>query len=210
MKKRYIMVFSVLCIGVLMLILAILIRTLPKRAPIQSGNDLNDSLKLYREFINGKATAKIDEEFLTINEFVNEYGSTIDEVTYAFFDMNGDNIPELHIRTTRFYSIFTNQQGTLEGWYESSVYSQPLNNRAILYTRSGGGPEHIDYQYTLLDFFGNEVYSIQFCWYSETEHKKEMYILDDVKLSKEDWTNLTNRYLSVESDLIEWITIETP
>ena len=83
---------------------------------------------------------------------------------YAFFDMNGDGIPELHLYTGHgnSYEIYTyfDQEVTL--WYSGVNYNYPLENRAMGYIRYGAAPTHIDYQYRVLDFWGNTQFYIKF------------------------------------------------
>jgi len=168
----------------------------------------NMPLICYDNFLNGNIDAEVREETININDiFINDNDEQIKYNQYALFDMNGDGIPELHVRSVADYYIFTYKDDKVVLWYVDVAYSYPLNNGAVLYMRPGGGPTHISYQYTLFNFYGEEIYQITFIKYDENYNEEEaMFLFDDVELSKEDWDLLTERYFSIESDLIEWIT----
>ena len=170
-------------------------------------------LLLYEEFLNGEINAKNDNISININDIFR-----FDDVErskynqYAFFDMNADGLPELHVRSIGSYDIFTYQDGNIILWHSDVPYSYPLNNGAVLYTRYGGAPSHIDYAYTLFDFYGKEIFKIYFSVYDSTNEsnydENALFIFDDVELSKENWDLLTERYFSEKSDLIEWMVYE--
>ena len=83
-----------------------------------------------------------------------------------------------------------------------------MDNGAILYERQGGAPVHTDYQYIILDFYGNEIYNIGFSKYDAfddgTNKDIARYYIDNVEVSKDAWNALTKRYFSIKSDLIQW------
>lgn len=166
-------------------------------------------LLLYKEFLNGNINAKNGDSFVNINDIF-RFGDEeqLKYNQYALFDMNGDELPELHVRSVYSYDIFTYNDENIVLWHTDVSYSHPLNNGAILYTRSGGAPSHIDYAYTLFDFYGNQIFKIYFSVYDATNKnnydENALFIFDEVELSKENWDLLTERYLSLKSDLIDW------
>lgn len=164
--------------------------------------------KLYDKFLYGDGEVIFKDKKYSINELMNEYITEPNELCYASFDMNGDTIPELHLKSPRFYLILTAANEGLTVWHEDSVYTQPLNNRAILYERSGGGPEHISYQYSVLDFYGEVLLEISFEKYSPNDdgiyQENSDYFFEGLKLSKKDWDALTKKYLAIGCDQIKW------
>ena len=169
----------------------------------------SNCMELYKAYIKGNQSVSVGNKTYTINDMVYEYASTLEEIKYAFFDMNGDGNPELHIRTSRFYIILTCKKEELVFWCEESVYSTPLNNRAMLYIRSGGAPEHISYEYKIFDFYGNIAEQISFEKYDDNEDgsfgENDLYLFSDVQISKIAWDELTKKYLSISSDQIQWL-----
>jgi hypothetical protein len=137
---------------------------------------------------------------------------------YALFDMNGDGIPELHLRPVvgGSYLIFTYLDGQIVLWHSGPDYESPLNNGAILYERDGAAPTHINYYYLVLDSNGNETSKVNFSKYhsvddsGKTESAEyDVFMMEDKEVSEEEWNSLTKDYLSNSSDLIVWKEIET-
>jgi hypothetical protein len=130
---------------------------------------------------------------------------------HALFDMNGDGIPELHLRPTTGggYEIFTYRDGQVVLWHVDVDYCSPLNNGALLYERPGGAPPHTNYMYITLDSNGNEISRVGFAEYDVVDENDlkvgVRYIYEDNDVSKETWDALTDKFLSIKSDLIEWI-----
>lgn len=177
---------------------------------LQNEDASEKALLLYEEFLNGSINAKNDDNSININDifrFDDEEQSKYNQ--YALFDMNGDGLPELHVRSVDSYDIFIYNNGNIILWHSDVSYSYPLNNGAILYIRNGGAPSHINYAYTLFDFYGNQIFKIYFSVYDSTNEnnydENALFIFDEVKLSKENWDSLTERYLSIKSDLIKWV-----
>ncbi|MDL2301222.1 hypothetical protein LJC58_02585 [Lachnospiraceae bacterium OttesenSCG-928-D06] len=180
---------------------------------LQDENNLEPLLLSYEDFLYGRIDAKSDDNSININEifwFDDKERAKYNQ--YALFDMNGDGLPEFHVRSVDVYDIFTYQDGNVTLWHSDVSYSYPLNNGAILYTRNSGAPTHIDYAYTFFDFYGKEIYKIYFSVYDSTNesnyNENALFIFDEVELSKENWDSLTERYFSVGSDLIKWTVYE--
>ena len=182
-----------------------------------SENTYNDALTEYNKFLKGEinATDPSYEENRGVNIInINDICSKNNEVTfteYAFFDMNGDGILELHLRPTEnsvCYSIFTYQNGQVILWYRTTHYCYPLNNGTIFYERLGGGPTHTNYRYIILDFYGNVLYELDFYQYDEVIEENikynAIYNFDGVDVTKETWEALTERFFAIKSDLIVW------
>lgn len=175
-----------------------------------------DALAAYDEFLTGDIDAQdskheISDGVVTMKELSLEP----DYKTYhAFFDMNGDGIPELHLRPTEggSYMIFTYLDGQIVLWHNGPDYEGPINNGAILYERDGAAPTHINYYYLTLDSNGNELSKVYFAKYHSVDQSGtkesadyDTFVFEDKEVTEEEWNSLTREYLSNSSDLIQWI-----
>ena len=112
---------------------------------------------LYNEFLSKKINA-LDKNGNTIT--LESYLDDLPENAwrkYAIYDMNGDSIPELIIKTGRSFDIFWIKNDKVTLWYQGTNYTKPLNNMALLSEREGAAPEHTDYIYYVLGYQGEEV-----------------------------------------------------
>lgn len=172
--------------------------------------ELEHRLKLYKEFLRGKVIAKgKNNKIISIRDYFDL--STNNE--YALYDMNHDGLPELHVRGGIYYLVFTIVNNRLVLWHEFTGYEKPLNNGAVLYIRDGAAPAHVDYQYSVFDFYGNETLELGFSKYSSKDdgNYDTYYFNDgdeDVQItSKTDWDKLTQKFLSIKSNKIKWKSI---
>ena len=175
----------------------------------------NDALAAYNGFLAGSIKAQ-DPQNKISNGVVSIKDITLEpdlKTYYALFDMNGDGIPELHLRpiTGGSYAIFTYLNGQIVLWYQGTDYESPLNNGAILYERDGAAPAHVNYSYFVLDFDGNKISRVDFSKYHSVDesglHESadyDVFQFDNKNVSKEEWNALTKEYLSIVSDLIIW------
>ena len=174
-------------------------------------DELSICLDKYKLFLQNKICSQSkdgeNDESHFLKDFCNVIpsGKWADEIQYALFDMTGDGVPELHVRTNISYSIHSIKNDDLVTWYEGDRYRKPLNNREILETVESTG---ISYYYEILDTEGNQVLGIGF---SQRPGKYQKYLYDtgngDVELSKKDWKKLTKAFLSIGSDKIVWKNI---
>jgi hypothetical protein len=119
---------------------------------------------------------------------------------YALYDMSGDAVPELIIRTGNGLTIFSIKEQELTVWYEGTVYEKPLNNRAIFYERPGGAPEHTTYQYIVLDHNGEELQRTSFV---ESYGDNAEYFINGERVSKTDYEDLYKSF-DLSDDGIVW------
>lgn len=175
----------------------------------------NDALAAYDNFLAGTISAhdlkhEISDGVVTIKDISLEPDL---KTYYALFDMNGDGIPELHLRPIvgGSYAIFTYLNGKIVLWHDGPDYESPLNNGAILYERDGAAPTHINYYYLVLDSDGNEISKVYFSKYHSVDESGltestdyDVFIFEDKEISEDEWNSLTNEYLSNSSDLIVW------
>ena len=163
---------------------------------------------LFTEFLSGEKSA-VDKDGRTIT--INEYLDTTTQnpyQKYAVYDMSGDNIPELIIKTPRAFDIFMIKDNAVTVWHQDSNYAKPLNNMAILYERPGGAPEHTDYQYYKLGPNGEEIEKITFSICSATEvggvKYDETYYVNGEKVTKDVYNSTANPILALSDDNIVW------
>ncbi|WFR55822.1 hypothetical protein QA584_19685 [Anaerocolumna sp. AGMB13025] len=175
----------------------------------------NEAIAAYDDFLAGSADAQdpkqeISDGVVTLKDISLEPDF---KTYYALFDMNGDGIPELHLRPIAggSYAIFTYQDGKIVLWHNGPDYESPLNNGAILYERDGAAPTHINYYYLVLDSEGNEVSRVNFSKYHSVDESGmtestdyDVFMLEDKEVSEDEWNSATKEYLSNSSDLIEW------
>ncbi len=175
----------------------------------------NDALAAYNKFLAGSIDAQdlkneISDGVVTIKDISLEPDF---KTYYALFDMNGDGIPELHLRPIvgGSYAVFTYLDGQIVLWHDGPDYESPLNNGAILYERDGAAPTHINYYYLVLDSDGNEISKVYFSKYHSVDESGltesadyDVFMFEDKEVSEDEWNSLTTEYLSNSSDLIVW------
>ena len=168
---------------------------------------------LYNQFISKKINA-IDKSgnTITLESYLNSESKKGNR-QYAIYDMNGDDNPELIIKTVDGLDIFWIKNDKVTLWYQGTNYTKPLNNMAILYERPGGAPVHTDYQYIVLGYTGEELLKISFSEYYGGddplffEHfgSNEAYIINEQQVTKIIYENLCKTpILSIADDAIEW------
>ena len=174
-----------------------------------------EALAAYKKFLAGSMNAKdLKQEISDGVVKIKDISLEPDFKTYyALFDMNGDGIPELHLRPVvgGSYLIFTYLDGQIVLWHTGPDYESPLNNGAILYERDGAAPTHINYYYLVLDSNGNETSKVNFSKYHSVDESGktesadyDVFMMEDKEVSEEEWNSLTKDYLSNSSDLIVW------
>lgn len=174
-----------------------------------SNSDLNVE-EMYHSFLAGKTEA-VDKDGTRKNLY--DYSATgeMKEIhEYALYDMNGDNVPELIIRSRIAIHIFWINDNELTLWYSDTAYTRPLNNMALLYERAGGAPEHTYYKYMVLGYGGEELYSVNFSEYEEDPSCPggKKYFIDDTEVTQEVYKAQTEEYLQIGDDQIEWKPFE--
>ena len=172
--------------------------------------DFEKNESLYQQFVEGKIMA-VDSD--GTEKYIDEYvlgGNLGEDFTYTFFDMNDDNLPEICIKKHPEMYFFTIRENKVHHWYtETKSWSKLLNNGAFLYERLGGSPTHIDYIYYELDENGGVVFEISFSWWevSTIENEKvypDVYYINELKVSKEEYEEKTEQYLSIGDNEIIW------
>ena len=162
-------------------------------------------MQFYEEFLAGERSIKSKSGY-THHIDGNFYGDH--KGRYAYFDVNGDGIPELHVKGG-LYQIFSCVNGELVFWIGFPNTAKLLNSGAILNENAEDKEYRIAYYYTVLDSYGNEqsrinlkkLYPNQNGAYDETSE----YWFGSEELSMEEWDARTEKYFSIGSDKIKWI-----
>lgn len=164
---------------------------------------IQNCLNKYYEFLSNKINA-IDNtnnlvyihDIFLLEENYNKY---------TLFDSNRNGIPELHLSSMRAYIIIECDNDELVIIYSGSGYEKLLNNGALLYTRSGGGPEHISYIYTEI-CSDNNIVQTEFSKYNTNndDEDDDLYLFEDTEVPKAEFDEKTKEYLNINSDMVIW------
>ena len=177
-------------------------------------NEEKTAMKFYEDFLQGRNTAfsetmgKIGIEDIIIpkGEPEKHYYSK-----YALLDLDKDGLKELHVKSARYYYILKYKDNNLIIWTQLSPYSEPLNNGAFLEHRVFSAPSYKVYSYSMLDGNGSEIFELNFGTYdinyNGVQDHEDEYYFEGEKIEKDMWDRLTDKYLSVGSDKIEWVIL---
>jgi hypothetical protein len=125
---------------------------------------------------------------------------------YAFFDMNGDSIPELLLRSVGPCYVLTFKNNELVVWNDSWSHTKILNSGNQLNEHKGASC--LAYIYTFFNFDGSEKCSIEFSILGDAingEYGEDCtYVFDEVEVEKSIWEQLTKKYLNESDDKIDW------
>ncbi|MGN1160061.1 MAG: hypothetical protein ACI4SE_07665 [Lachnospiraceae bacterium] len=182
--------------------------------------DYETAIRLYEEFLNGEITietkyAVVNMDSITIptGEPENRY-----RTKYTYWDSDEDNVPELHIKSARYYYIFSCRNDELIIWQRPDIYDEPINNGTFIYHRPGGAPGYDDYSIYTYNESGEEEYQYRFSRYDSNENYEydegDEFLFNDELVTYEEWRRLTALWLDENgnvlesiSDEIEWIML---
>lgn len=166
--------------------------------------DEEEVMGLYQEFLDGKR----EIEGLSIDELTVPTGETGRRypTKYAFGDANGDNIPELHVNSARYYYVFSFRDGNLFVWNDfTGSYCFPLKDGGFIFWSMGMFKDEL-YNYHTYDYDGEEKYGICFSWddfnNNKIHDKEDEYLFDDEAVTQDQWNKLTQKYLYQDEDNI--------
>ena len=179
-----------------------------KSTPQQKEN----AISMYQEFLAGRRSLEDQNEKGEVNIDDIFIGDGWDR--YAFFDVNGDGIPELHIHRTAYYILACEDDG-LHIWGSFPSSSKLLSSGDILIERLPGAGYYVSYDFIDLDLDSNEQSRIEFA--RAMPHmlndepifdESSKYWFEGKEVSMEEWNILTEKYLSIAPAEIEWISVE--
>lgn len=168
-----------------------------------------NAIKLYDEFLSNESS------FLGVNML--DMRTPTGEpnrryyAEYAVVDSDGDEIPELHVRTGREYFIFTykdNKIDILESYFSNPLHHHPLKDGGFIEDSDQAGSD-LYYNYYRLDANANVIEDLWFYREDINENrvydKEDTYIFDDIAYTKEDWDRKSEKYLILDMNQLEHI-----
>lgn len=177
-------------------------------------------MELYQLFLDGEVSVEYEGEVL--NTFILGVPKGEPEkrasILYSLFDVNGDGSPELILAFARQYLYLSVEDEELFVWrFVFSNFPLHITERKehISQAWAGivGGEE--SYNCYLLDYSGNEIFNLNFSRYDYSQDgnfdDKDEYTFAGVRVSREQWMQLTRKYLYTDEagneqikDEIEW------
>ncbi len=89
----------------------------------------NEAVEAFDEFLLGKkatTTSYGDEYFVKVYHPLDEDSRSEDIDTFALMDVTGDGIPELHTRSSAYYSIYSYQNNEINGVFDTNTLHGPV------------------------------------------------------------------------------------
>lgn len=166
-----------------------------------------DVMEAYQQFLDGEITVddiNIDTLSIPTGEPERRYGTY-----YAYQDSDGDGVPELHINSSRYYTVLSYKNNELYVWtsFMPYPYYTGLNDGAFMSYDSRVYMMY--YRYFILNYSGETVFEVIFSKEAKDGNGiLDQYVFDGVTVTKEIWEELTERYLYVDVDGIERIRNE--
>ena len=173
-----------------------------------SGEEAEKAIEMYQEFIWGERKIDgwdIDE--LTIPDFKAFKEASIPltkadryPTHYALWDTNGDNIPELHFDSARYYYVFSYRDGDVFIWKDltNSLECIPRKDGGFI-TWSIGIDKSDYYVYSIFDYSGEEIYCLEFSWDDTNRNgdhdSEDEYLFDNELVSQDAWEELAKKYV---------------
>ena len=179
------------------------------------------AMMLYKEFLSGdrnvKGISNIDDITTPIGETDRHYFTK-----YAYCDSNGDTIPELHIKSGKYYFVISYEDNDLFVWKDLSAYNSeyyPLSNGAFLMRKDDvQASPGVSYRYSVFNIKGDEISGFSFSKANINQctgyDEGDEYLYDGISISQEMWEKLTKRYVYQDNkgnliiaDDLNWITL---
>lgn len=183
----------------------------------EGSNDYDTAMELYQEFLNGELSVDYLGEPLDMDAVTIPTGEPDSSyfTKHAYYDSDGDQVPELHICSARYYYVLTCRDSELFVWKNLSPYPcyYALNDGAFISWDQRAGYESATYY--RFDYDGTEKYTFGFSRYDiDNDYEWEetdKYNFNGEEVTREAWTELTAPYLDPEGgirediqDQIEW------
>ena len=179
------------------------------------------AMMLYKEFLSGdrnvKGISNIDDITMPKGETDRRYFKK-----YAYCDANGDTIPELHIKSGKYYFVISYEDNDLFVWKDLSAYNSeyyPLSNGAFLMRKDDvQASPGVSYRYSVFNIKRDEIFGFSFSKANINEctgyDEGDEYLYDGISISQEMWEKLTKRYVYQDNkgnliiaDDLNWITL---
>ncbi len=185
----------------------------------QEDNTNTQVEKIYNDFLSANTTAQYNGKNVFIDEFTENSTGT---PQYAFFDRNGDNIPELCIDNGYFITTFWVSDNKLAVWHEGNYGMQILSDGHTLETHYGGAPNHTDNSYITHSYNGKAVscVTVSVCHANGNDVLESQYELNvsffnggqsesnSIKLSKEQYDKIFSSIDKIGLAELDWKIID--
>lgn len=171
----------------------------------------NEAVNVYEEFLTGEKTVE-NPGFGTITDL--DDGA----MRYVMYDINGDDVPELHIQTARDYYILTYRNNVFfilfhEQMEEALKYYDICKNGEVVYQYKTENKE--SYSFYRFEFSGNDYKTADFYWNDSNGNgvydDNDAYECNGDICTLEEWIGRAEGYLCIDEngdmkilDFIEW------
>lgn len=170
---------------------------------------IKKTMELYQLFLDGEISVEYDGELLNAFTLGIPKGEPEkrSSVSYSYLDINGDGAPELILSFARQYLYLSVKDEELFVW-RYVFFSFPLyiteRREHISQVWAGIVGAEESYNCYLLDYSGYELYNLQFSRFDANQDgnfdENDEYTFDNVKVSKEQWVQLTRKYLYTDDE----------
>ena len=161
-------------------------------------NEYNDAIKAYNQFLNKKIKAKDKRmgKMIGVNDAWNSVTGKTGIGSFALYDVNNDDIPELHIISNN-YDVFSYQNRQLWHWYTSN--SNTMHGSTYILESGALFSEILStgysYYYTTFDSDGT-VSELEMLDPGEN-YEGAKYYFDGKEVSKEEYERLSKKYMDL-------------
>ncbi|MDR2132438.1 MAG: hypothetical protein LBP30_03725 [Clostridiales Family XIII bacterium] len=133
-----------------------------EKAAANAADEYEAAMFAYRDFLLGELLAAGTDGGAAINIDDIFYAPYRQDAKFVLFDVNGDELPELHLRTPVAHMVLSHSDNKLSLWYEGSSYDRLMDNGAILYHKSDVAPAREIYVYREFGKYGELLPEIYF------------------------------------------------
>jgi len=178
------------------------------------------TMELYQLFLDGEISVEYEGEMLNAFTLGVPKGEPEKRasVLYSLLDVNGDGSPELILAFARQYLYLSVEDEALFVWrFVFSSFPLHITERKEHISQAWAGIVGSEESYNcyLLDYSGNKIFNLNFSRYDYSQDSnfddKDEYTFDGVRVSREQWMELTRKYLYTDDegneqikDEIEW------
>lgn len=174
---------------------------------ISNGSDVEifDESSIYAQFIDGKITATDSDGY---KYYINQYNFLDDGFSYAYYDVDSDNVEELCVKNLQLY-IFDVKDGEIYNLYtETRANTTILNDGGLFQVKYGAEPDHIYYDYKKINQNGEIETQLYFSWWdAQTTDGTESYYINEESVTKKEYELLWTKHSNFADDKVFWATV---
>ena len=162
------------------------------------------SERMFDKFIEGTVTATDQQGGSISVDLLKDQAIPLFGGEYIFFDVTGDKIPELCVRTAQHLTLFTRNDDHLHCLRELPATTTLLNDGAILLVRSDAVLGTSEHTYVKLNKQGQDEQTITF----SADPVGNQYTYNGKTVTKEEYETATKDILASKIDQSEWTPLE--